>query len=118
MWLVAAWTVLVAAAAALSAHLGQPIETCLLKRLTGLPCPTCGLTRGAVRFLHGDVAGAWLLNPLGFTLAAAVVAALLLRAAWGRRLDIRFSRREKLLLWIALGALVAGNWLYVIVAVG
>lgn len=38
--------------------------TCGLKELTGVPCPTCGLTRVLLRLSHGDVVGAITLAPL------------------------------------------------------
>lgn len=47
---------------------------CLVKHLTGYPCPTCGATRAVVAFLRGDVAAAFGLNPLGPV--AVVVASL------------------------------------------
>jgi len=37
---------------------------CLFHTLTGLECPGCGGLRAAHRLLHGDLAGAFHLNPL------------------------------------------------------
>ena len=37
---------------------------CMLKVITGLPCPACGLTRGCIRFLKMDVCGAIRWNPM------------------------------------------------------
>jgi len=46
--------------------LGNPIPlACAFRRSTGLPCPTCGLTRSIVLALHGDVAAAWHVMPAG-----------------------------------------------------
>ena len=50
-----------------------PFWRCEFRRLTGLPCPGCGLTRVADRFSHGNLAGAFQANPLG-TVAAAFFA--------------------------------------------
>jgi hypothetical protein len=47
---------------------------CHWRKLTGWPCPGCGLTRAADRFAHGDLPGAFSANPLG-ALAAALFAA-------------------------------------------
>jgi hypothetical protein len=52
---------------------------CLFRSLTGRPCLGCGLTHSVWGLLHGQVAGAWRWNPLGF-LALPLVAVL---AAWG-----------------------------------
>jgi hypothetical protein len=68
---------LVAAAAAVwptftsSTGLGVP---CLLRLLTGVPCPGCGLTTAAVALVHGDPAGAWAANPAIYGLAVLAVA--------------------------------------------
>jgi hypothetical protein len=58
-----------------------PFWGCAIRRMTGWPCPGCGLTRVADRMSHFNVAGAWEANPLG-TVAAmlfmvAVVATVL-----------------------------------------
>jgi hypothetical protein len=37
---------------------------CLFHRVTGLYCPGCGTGRALHRLLHGDLVGAWRLNPL------------------------------------------------------
>jgi hypothetical protein len=37
---------------------------CLFRKLTGLPCPTCGATRSVVHLAHGDISLAFMMNPL------------------------------------------------------
>ena len=54
------------------------MPTCLFRLATGLPCPSCGMTRAFCALGHGDVAAAvhWnLASPL--VCAAVAVAALL-----------------------------------------
>lgn len=46
-----------------STHVGS---VCVLKRTTGIPCPSCGSTRSMLSLLHGDIVRAWLWNPFGF----------------------------------------------------
>lgn len=46
-----------------------PFWGCTFRKMTGYPCPGCGLTRAADRFAHFNVLGALKANPLG-TLAA------------------------------------------------
>jgi hypothetical protein len=41
------------------------LQICVLKNTVGLPCPSCGTTRSVLHLLHGDIANAILLNPIG-----------------------------------------------------
>lgn len=38
---------------------------CAFRAATGLPCPTCGLSRSVVMSLHGEFARAWSMAPAG-----------------------------------------------------
>jgi hypothetical protein len=51
---------------------------CLFHRLTGWPCPGCGMGHAGLRLLAGDPVGAWHCHPFVFVLlAAAGIAAVL-----------------------------------------
>jgi hypothetical protein len=41
------------------------IISCPIKRITGIPCPSCGSTRSVVSLLQGNLSDAIQLNPLG-----------------------------------------------------
>lgn len=43
-------------------------EACGLKRIAGIPCPGCGLTRSWVSALEGDLAGSLAFHPVGWLL--------------------------------------------------
>lgn len=70
---------------------------CPLRALTGVPCPFCGMTRGTIALVHGDVLGALALNP--GVLLAVVVGVFLL---WRRP-------RVSMPVWLPL-AVVATLW--------
>ena len=50
-----------------------PIDLCLWHRLTGLDCPTCGLTRAVCHALQGDWAGSLGFHPAGILVAISLV---------------------------------------------
>jgi len=115
---VALWAAVVSAGAWAPWLAGRGVELCMFKRLTGLPCPTCGATRGCLRLLAGDLAGGWLCNPLLFSVAGIAAAALICKVTLGRKLRVQLSRMEKLALGCLGVGLVLGNWAYVICYVG
>jgi len=41
---------------------------CIIKRVTNVPCPSCGSTRSALSILHGDFENAIYWNPIGILL--------------------------------------------------
>ncbi|MBO7483475.1 MAG: DUF2752 domain-containing protein [Kiritimatiellae bacterium] len=105
-----------AGALILAAHFAG-FAICPVKRLFGVPCPTCGATRAALAALGGDVAGAFAMQPLAmFALLVAAPVALLCTAALGRERTLRAAGRifRSPLAWTALAAAVLANWAYVI----
>jgi Protein of unknown function (DUF2752) len=54
------------------------VPSCPLRALTGVPCPFCGMTRGTIALVHGDVLHSLALNP-GVLLAVVTAAFLLWR---------------------------------------
>ena len=59
---------------------GIQLPRCMLKTLTGLPCPTCGVTRMVIALSRGQIAHGLFLNPLA-TVAAGVALMYLIYAA-------------------------------------
>ena len=55
-------------------------NVCIIRRVTGRPCPGCGMTRALSRLAHGDPRGAWRYN------TRVTLAAPLLIAMWARSL--------------------------------
>ena len=83
---------------------------------TGWPCPGCGTTRALVRLLHGDVTGAFAVNPLSTCGAFAFLAGGLAAPAWlacgGRAPCFAMHARP---IWIgALAAAFLANWAWLV----
>lgn len=50
------------------------ITVCLFKSLTGIPCPSCGITRSAIALVSGNFKEAVNINPLGIIICVLLVA--------------------------------------------
>lgn len=101
--------------------LGLPWPLCLFHALTGQPCPTCGATRSAVAFFHGQFLTALQWNPLAFlfycglflfnayALAVCLVRAPRIRVA-------QLSVAEKKIIRSSTVVVFALNWVYLVIA--
>lgn len=84
---------------------------CVFHRLTGLHCPSCGMTRATAAALHGRFGEAWRFNPLGMIVGPGLVVWVGLGLpAWLRNqpppAGCRIGRRG----WWWFGAVVLGYW--------
>ncbi len=50
----------------------EGISICIVRNVTGVPCPGCGTTRSVMHVLHGDMQDALMSNPLGLLAVAAL----------------------------------------------
>ena len=91
---------------------------CIFHRLTGWPCPSCGMTRGVLAALAGRPIEGWLCNPLFFTLLAIFAADALGRVLLARRVRFNLTRGQRRLVWWAFLGLLLLNWAYLIRYVG
>jgi hypothetical protein len=62
-----------------------PFDVCVLKVLTGIRCPTCGLTRSLCHALRGDWSASLGYHPAGILLAIALIGWMAWSAAEARR---------------------------------
>lgn len=93
---------------------------CLFKRVTGVPCPSCGSTRSVLSILKGDFTEAILWNPFGIllTFILLVFPAWIIYDVLSRKSTLyNFYNRTELVLkrkWIAIPAilLVLLNWIW------
>jgi hypothetical protein len=99
--------------------LGLPLPRCPFLEITGYPCLTCGATRCSIALLHGNLAGAWLWNPLAFVMVWGVAlydlyAAIVSLAGLPRLRLIDWTRTERNVARIGFIALIALNWVYLL----
>jgi hypothetical protein len=101
-------------------HLDRlPFTVCYLKAFTGIPCPTCGSTRAVGCLAHGDLLGAFTMNPLATVgLLALLPWALadLVLLTRGSALGVSVSPQAGGVLRVAVVVTVLANWAYLITA--
>ena len=117
LWLGVSTAVLVAGAVFLG--LGLPWLGCPFRAVTGYPCLTCGATRCAIAFFHGNLSLAWSWNPLAFLALCGVMlfdlyAVIVLLTRCPRLRVIEWTRAEKNVVRIAVVALIVVNWAYLL----
>ena len=97
-----------------------PLPQCWLRKLTGIPCPSCGCTRSLAAWMDGDLVQAFQFNPLFFLFCITVLAWLALwtvEALTGRAVLVHLrARLGRWPLWKAAVGLLALNWLYLCLA--
>lgn len=82
---------------------GMGPSTCGMQRMTGLPCPSCGLTRSVTSIFQGELVAAWQYNPFGFFFAGAfalLASLLLVPPSWKAKL------RDRSRLWGTFATIV------------
>jgi hypothetical protein len=84
---------------------------CPLRLLTGIPCPSCGLTRSFCAAAHGDFSAAFgfhVIGPILFAATAIAIPLCILEVVRGRRFEgahrVLFSSRVA---WFEAGVFVA-----------
>ncbi len=98
------WCILIALAVVLlPPEDGLGIDLCMMKRMTGAPCPGCGVTRCGSNMVRGHFRRAFEFNPFGFILHPILFALVCLsllpdaaRASFARRL-IPWQRTMRIL---------------------
>jgi len=99
-----------------------PLPFCLLKRLTGIPCPFCGSTRCLQACSRLDFAAALQWNPLALVACAGIAAWFIAWAVdrlWNRRWlgAVRRALQVRALKFVLIGAVFL-NWVYLWLALG
>lgn len=86
-----------------------PFLVCPLRHLTGIPCPTCGMTRSFMAIVRGDWSQAFtehLFGPILFASLLSVIVHVAIELSAGRKLiafyDQMFSNRKTLILSLVI----------------
>ena len=117
IWLAVSVVVLAGGSAWLA--LSLPWPQCPFFAVTGLPCVTCGATRSAIAFLHGDFLSALRWNPLALVAFCGVIAfdlyaVIVLVGRMPRLRIVDWTVTEKNVVRIAVISLLALNWIYLL----
>ncbi len=117
LWLSVSLAGLAAAAAWLA--VGLPWPHCAFLAITGHPCLTCGATRAAIQFFHGNFLAALRWNPLAFASLCFVAlfdgyAAVVLVTGAPRLRLCDLTAAQKKLVRILVIAMLALNWIYLL----
>ncbi len=109
-WQAAVLAALLSVAALTDPNRPLPFDVCLFNRLTGLPCPTCGMTRAVCHAVRGHWTRSVATHPAGLILAVGLVGWLLWAAAeaWRGGPIAEVLRRRLARALIAAGVVVSG----------
>lgn len=110
-----AWATLVLVIAYFDAISGGSTPVCTFRRVTGLPCGTCGGTRATLALARGAFGSALALNPLVAVALLLATGYSLWRGVIGRTLRAELSRGERTAVWLGLVLLFIANWAYLII---
>ncbi len=95
-------------------------EVCLIRKLSGIPCPSCGSTRSILALLNGNPAQAWAFNPLGFLLLLIllispiwIIADVLMKSESLHRFYLRVEKLlQNRMVAVPMVVLILLNWLW------
>ena len=97
---------------------GIRLPLCVFKIVTGIPCPTCGLTRAVMALSRGDLDRALFMNPLATVAGVAALAYLAYAAAVIAfrlpRLRPQVSPVDARILRVTAVTVFLANWIWLI----
>lgn len=108
------WLLLVLLGVLMERQGGPALETCLLHRLSGHPCPTCGSTRVVLGLGRGAWLEAFQFNPLVALGLLLGTTGLVLRLATGRTLRTELTSRDQTVALVTGLMVLLANWVWVL----
>ncbi len=98
-------------------HVQLGLPRCAFLSITGMPCPTCGVTTAITHLAHGDIETSVRTQPFG-TMLGLLSIALTLPVGYdvwtGRARTLAWFNRARLRHVLIVIALAASSWLYVL----
>jgi Protein of unknown function (DUF2752) len=94
-------------------HMQLGLPECTFKQVTGLPCPSCGMTTSFALTIRGDFSDAVRANSVGVLLALTLLAAIpwcLVSVLCGRTLFVQSAERALMFIVIGLLSLMLVRW--------
>lgn len=88
------------------------IKVCIIKNVTGYPCPSCGTTRAVQEFLKGNLMNSFLMNPFGI-----IVATLMAIIPMWILLDLIFKKETFYSNYKKIEAIIRIRWVAIILIV-
>lgn len=98
-------------------HMQLGLPECTFKHVTGLPCPSCGMTTSFALTMHGDLADALRANSVGVLLALTLLAAIpwcLVSAFCRRTLFVQSAEHALMVMVVGLLSLMLVRWVVLI----
>jgi len=115
------WGGLVLATVALSPlwiHLAPMLRPCVFREVTGIPCPSCGTTRGVLALIDGRPLEALTLNPLMAAGFAAFLAGGVIAPIWAWRVGQVPNIEHPVPMWlrVSIVLVIIANWIWVVIS--
>jgi hypothetical protein len=98
-------------------HMQLGLPECTFKRVTGLPCPSCGMTTSFALTMRGDLADAIRANSVGVMLALTLLAAIpwcIASALCRRTLFVQSAERALMMFVVGLLSLMLLRWVVIV----
>jgi hypothetical protein len=98
-------------------HMQLGLPECTFKQVTGLPCPSCGMTTSFALTIRGDFSDAVRANSVGVMLALTLLAAIpwcLASVLCRRTLFVQSAERALMVIVIGLLSLMLVRWAVIV----
>ncbi len=92
------------------------IDLCFFRRLTGLSCPTCGLSRSMLSLSRGHLIEAISYNPFMLVLTVVIFIYLATEILFKISISIKATKKQYRVISITLTLLFLVNWAFILMS--